>query len=160
MDVKKVETAAELEEVRALFREYEEFLAVDLCFQGFAEELAALPGKYARPAGELLIAYDERTAVGCVALRRLDNGVCEMKRLFVKPQARGTGLGGRLAREIISVARERGYSLMRLDTLDRLEGAMVIYEKLGFRRCAPYYENPLPGVVYWELDLTPGGIGR
>ena len=154
MRIKQVETEAEIESVRSLFREYEAFLDVDLCFQSFEDELAALPGKYSRPAGELLIGLDEKgRSVGCVAVRMLEDGVCEMKRLFVRPEARGTGLGRRLAQEIIAAAREIGYSLMRLDTLDRLTGAMHLYEALGFRRTGPYYDNPLPDVVYWELQL-------
>ncbi len=126
---------------------------VDLCFQGFQEELAGLPGRYSRPSGDLLIGLDGERTVGCVAVRKLDEVACEMKRLFVRPEARGTGLGTELAQEVIAVAQELGYTLMRLDTLDRLAEAMHIYEKLGFRRTAPYYENPLPGVVYWELKL-------
>ena len=154
MRIKQVETEAEIESVRSLFREYEAFLDVDLCFQSFEDELAALPGKYSRPAGELLIGLDEKgRSVGCVAVRMLEDGVCEMKRLFVRPEARGTGLGRRLAEEIVAAAREIGYSLMRLDTLDRLTGAMHLYEALGFRRTGPYYDNPLPDVVYWELQL-------
>lgn len=155
MRIKQALTKKEIEEVRKLFREYEAYLNVDLCFQDFEEELAHLPGKYARPNGDLLIALDGENIVGCVALRKLDDGICEMKRLFVKPEARRAGLGRRLAHEIIRVARELGYSLMRLDTLDKLTPAMHLYETLGFRETAPYYDNPLPGVVYWELELNP-----
>ncbi|MGD9162916.1 MAG: GNAT family N-acetyltransferase [Desulfobacteraceae bacterium] len=153
MKIKQAQTETELEEVRKLFLEYEVFLDVDLCFQSFKEEFASLPGKYSRPGGDLLIGLDGNRTVGCVAVRRLDDGVCEMKRLFVKPEARETGLGRQLVREIIGIARELGYSLMRLDTLDRLTEAMHLYETLGFQRTEPYYENPLPGVVYWEFDL-------
>ena len=160
MRIKHAQTKTEIEEVRELFREYEAFLDVDLCFQSFEEELAGLPGKYSRPGGDLLIGIDGERTVGCVALRKLDNGVCEMKRLFVKPEARGSGLGRRLAQEIILVARELGYSLMRLDTLDRLTEAMHLYETLGFRRTEPYYENPLAGVVYWELELKGERTGQ
>jgi len=155
MRIKRSESKKELEEIRKIFREYEAFLNVDLCFQGFEEELARLPGKYAPPEGDLLIALDGDRTVGCVAVRKLDNGVCEMKRLYVRPEARGTGLGMRLAKEIIAVSRELGYRVMKLDTLDRLGEAMHLYETLGFRRTEPYYENPLPDVVYWELELTP-----
>ncbi|MDY6879156.1 MAG: GNAT family N-acetyltransferase [Thermodesulfobacteriota bacterium] len=153
MRIKQAQTKIEIEEVRKLFREYEAFLDVDLCFQSFEEELAGLPGKYSRPSGDLLIGLDGERTVGCVAVRKLDDNVCEMKRLFVRPEARGTGLGRRLAQEIIMVARELGYSLMRLDTLDRLTEAMHLYEILGFRRRESYYKNPVPGVVYWELEL-------
>lgn len=154
MRIRQAQTKTEIEEVRKLFREYEAFLDVDLCFQSFEEELASLPGKYSRPSGDLLIGLDGEKTVGCVALRRLDGGACEMKRLFVRPEARGTGLGRQLAQEIILVARDLGYSLMRLDTLDRLKEAMKLYEMLGFQRTDPYYENPLPGVVYLELELN------
>ncbi len=160
MRIKQAQTKIEIEEVRKLFREYEVFLDVDLCFQSFEEELANLPGKYSHPSGDLIIGIDNERIVGCVAVRKLDDGVCEMKRLFVRPAARGTGLGKRLAQAIIEVAQELDYSIMRLDTLDRLKGAMILYEKLGFRKTEPYYENPLPGVVYWELDLKNKGIGQ
>jgi len=153
MKIKQAQTKTEIEEIRSLFREYETFLDVDLCFQSFEEELAGLPGKYSRPSGDLLIGLDGDRAVGCVGVRKLDDDVCEMKRLFVRTEARGTGLGKKLAHEIIVVAQKIGYSLMRLDTLDRLTEAMHLYELLGFRRTEPYYQNPLPGVVYWELEL-------
>ena len=156
MTIKSAATEKEIEAVRRLFREYEAFLGVDLGFQNFDAEFAGLPGKYARPNGDLLIGLTGNRTLGCVAVRRLDDNICEMKRLYVRPEARGTGLGRRLAREIIDIARELGYLLMRLDTLDRLTQAMGLYETLGFRRTAPYYENPLQGVVYWELSLVPG----
>ena len=153
MRIKSVQTDAEIEEVRKLFRGYEAYLDVDLCFQRFEEELANLPGKYSRPEGALLIGLDGESVAGCVAVRKLYGDVCEMKRLFVRPAFRGTGLGRRLALKIIAVARALGYASMRLDTLDKLTEAMQLYETLGFRRTEPYYENPLPGVVFWELAL-------
>ena len=154
MKILQAQTADDIETVRALFREYERFLKVDLCFQGFAEELATLPGRYALPQGRLLLAWAGEQAAGCVALRPLENGVCEMKRLFVRPAYRGRGLGLMLAQRIIHEAIAVGYTVMRLDTLDTLERAMRIYENLGFQRCAPYYANPLPGVVYWQRALS------
>ncbi len=160
MRIKQAQTPEELEEARRLFREYEVFLGVDLCFQGFEDELAGLPGKYAPPCGALLIGISKGKTVGCVAVRPLDGEVCEMKRLYVKPDARGLGLGRQLAQEIIGVATALGYSLMRLDTLDRLTEAMRLYETIGFQRSGPYYDNPLPGVVYWELDLATQGRGQ
>lgn len=153
MRIKPAQTETEIEAVRRLFQEYEAFLDVDLCFQSFEEELATLPGKYSRPSGDLLIGLDGKRTVGCVAVRKLDDGVCEMKRLFVRPEARGTGLGRQLAQEIIAVARELDYTLMRLDTLEWLTEAMHLYETLGFRRTISYYANPLPDVVYLELEL-------
>ena len=154
MKILQAQTADDIETVRALFREYERFLEVDLCFQGFAEELATLPGRYAPPQGRLLLAWAGEQAAGCVALRPLENGVCEMKRLFIRSAYRGQGLGLMLAQRIIHEAITVGYTVMRLDTLDTLERAMRIYENLGFQRCAPYYANPLPGVVYWQRALS------
>ena len=136
-----------------MIREYAAILGVDLCFQGFEAELDGLPGKYAPPSGALLIALHQDEAAGCVALRDLGHGVCEMKRLFVRPQFRGLGLGRQLADAIIAKAGQLGYLLMRLDTLDRLSEAMRLYERLGFRKIPAYYDNPLAGAVYWELDL-------
>jgi GNAT superfamily N-acetyltransferase len=153
MIIKPAQTPTEIEEVRLLFREYEAFLNVDLCFQNFEEELASLPGKYAAPTGALLIAIHKDKTVGCVGVRRLSDEECEMKRLYVRPEARGLGLGRKLAQKIIAMAHSLGYALMRLDTLDRLGEAMRLYESLGFRKTGPYYGNPLPGVVYWELKL-------
>jgi GNAT superfamily N-acetyltransferase len=136
-----------------MLREYAALLGVDLCFQSFEAELEGLPGKYAPPNGALLIALHQDEAAGCVALRDLGDGVCEMKRLFVRPQFRKFGLGRQLADTIIAKADQLGYLLMRLDTLDRLSEAMRLYERLGFRKIPAYYDNPLAGVVYWELDL-------
>ncbi len=151
--IKPVTTQDEIEATRLMFSEYADLLGVDLCFQGFQAELDTLPGKYAPPGGILLIAVHDGAPAGCVAVRDLEDHVCEMKRLFVRPEFRGFGLGRQLADAAIASARELGYSIMRLDTLDRLTEAMRMYERLGFRRIPAYYENPLPGVVYWELDL-------
>ena len=153
MKIKQAKTIKEIDEVRQLFREYEAYLDVDLCFQRFEQELAGLPGKYAPPGGELLIGVDAGKILGCVAVRSLGCGICEMKRLYVRPAARGTGLGRQLARTIIAAARDLGYKVMRLDTLDKLTAAIGLYRSLGFKNSFPYYENPLPGVVYLELDL-------
>lgn len=139
--------------MRELFREYEAFLDVDLCFQGFEEELASLPGNYAPPAGALFIAVASGQPAGCVAVRPLEDKVCEMKRLFVRPDYRGLGLGRELARTVIEESIKIGYERMRLDTLKFLGGAIHIYKSLGFRRIGAYYENPLQEVMYWELEL-------
>ncbi len=153
MDIVRAETAEQIEKVRSLFREYESFLKVDLCFQAFEEELAGLPGCYAFPDGALLLAMNGDREAGCVAMRKLESGICEMKRLYVRSQYRGRGLGRQLATSIISEGAKLGYRLMRLDTLERLERAICLYKSLGFRKCNPYYKNPLPDVVYWELAL-------
>lgn len=149
-------TPEQITAVRTLFCEYENFLKVDLCFQDFENELAGLPGKYAPPQGALLLAVEGELVSGCVALRKLEPGVCEMKRLFVRPQYRGRGLGMKLAAAIIAEAAAKGYAAMRLDTLAQLAEAIQLYERLGFRKIDPYYHNPLPGVSFWELDLKTG----
>ncbi len=139
--------------IRKLFREYEAFLQVDLCFQQFEEELGGLPGKYAAPQGALLLAMVDGRAAGCVAMRPLEEGICEMKRLFVRPAYLGLGIGGQLARTVIEQARDAGYSHMYLDTLETLRPALTLYRGLGFVERPAYYDNPLPGVVYLELRL-------
>ena len=155
MRIVQAHTPRDLEAARILFREYERFLGVDLCFQGFEQELATLPGRYAPPSGRLLLARVGERAAGVVALRSLvEEGACEMKRLFVRPAYRGQGLGRRLATRIVDEAAALGYAVIRLDTLDTLEGALRLYLELGFQRRAPYYAHPLPGVVYWERDLS------
>ncbi len=153
MRIIQAQTAVELDAARELFRDYQCDLGVDLGFQGFAEELATLPGRYAPLGGRLLLALAGKAAAGCVALRALEEGVCEMKRLFVRPAWRGQGLGQRLAGRVIDEATALGYAVMRLDTLDTLESAMRMYAGLGFQRRTPYYANPLAGVVYWERVL-------
>ncbi|MFO7813888.1 MAG: GNAT family N-acetyltransferase [Pelovirga sp.] len=153
MIIQAATSATQLDMMRDLFREYEQFLQVDLCFQDFNQELANLPGKYAPPDGALMLALNSEQPIGCVALRKLEEGICEMKRLYVKPEGRGTGLGKKLAEQIITIARQRGYSTMRLDTLDTLTEAIGLYQRLGFRQVPPYYDNPLAGALYWELDL-------
>ena len=146
-------TPGEIELVRALFREYADGLGVDLCFQGFAEELATLPGKYAPPDGRLLLARDGAAAVGCVGLRRTDATTGEVKRLYVRPVARGRGLGGELARRMVAAGREIGYRRLVLDTLEPMAEARRLYGSLGFREIPAYYANPLSGVMYMELML-------
>jgi len=153
MKIKQAATPTEIQAVRKLFREYEAFLDVDLCFQGFETELAGLPGKYAPPGGDLLIAKHQGLVAGCVGVRFLGIGVCEMKRLYVRPRARGAGLGRQLAHAIIESARQLGYCTMRLDTLEKLTAALGLYKALGFTPTSPYYANPLEGVVYLELTL-------
>jgi ribosomal protein S18 acetylase RimI-like enzyme len=151
--LRKAASAGDMESARRLFVDYATSLGFSLCFQNFDEELATLPGKYAPPSGEIILAEADGEAVGIVALRKLDSGVCEMKRLYVSPVQRGTGLGARLARAIIDAARAKGYGAMRLDTLESMAAAIALYQHLGFVEIAPYYNNPLPGARYFELKL-------
>ena len=165
MNIIQAKTPYEIDAIRKLFREYETYLDIDLCFQDFESELASLPGKYAPPSGMLLLALDGRKAIGCGALRRiasLESSTCEMKRLYVRPEARGLGLGKRIAERLIQEAIRLGYAAMVLDTLDRLEPAIQLYQTLGFVGVEPYYDNPLSGIIYMKLNLgdPAGGWGR
>jgi putative acetyltransferase len=144
-------TEAEVEVVRALFLEYAAWLRIDLCFQGFSEELAGLPGAYAPPRGRLLVAACDQNVVGCVGLRPLNDTVCEMKRLFVRPAYQGRGLGRALAEGVIREAKTIGYSSMVLDTLPSMTGAIRLYETLGFVRRSAYYDTPLLETIFMEL---------
>lgn len=143
-----------LAEVRQLFEEYADSVGVDLCFQGFAQELATLPGRYEPPRGRLLLARWNLEAAGCVALQPLLNGICEMKRLYVRPDYRRYGVGRALAEHVIGQAGVAGYSSMRLDSLPSMGPAIQLYRRLGFRDIAPYRPNPVPGAVFLELPLA------
>jgi ribosomal protein S18 acetylase RimI-like enzyme len=148
----------ELDLARELMQEYGNSLGVDLGFQGFEEELAGLPGDYAPPKGALILAFVEQEAAGCVALRPLSGEVCEMKRWYVRPKWRGAGVGKGLIAAALAQARRAGYRAIRLDTLPNMTAAREIYAALGFRAIAPYYESPIPGTAFLELDLTgPSG---
>lgn len=153
VEIRHAASVQELAYVRTLFKEYAEWLGVDLGFQGFAAELAGLPGVYGPPRGRLLLAFVNGEAAGCVALRPLPENVCEMKRLFVRPDFRRRGIGRLLAERIIGEAREMGYSMMRLDTLPFIREALGLYESLGFVRCSAYYDTPLAETIFLELRL-------
>ena len=153
MSITEVSGAEELSTVRRLFEEYAAGLGIDLCFQGFDQELATLPGSYARPEGRLLLAGLGADAAGCVGLRRLEADVCEMKRLYVRAPFRGRGIGRMLAERITEEGRAAGYRRMRLDTLPFMNSALALYRELGFREIPAYRDNPVEGVVYLELQL-------
>ncbi|HEX7336208.1 MAG TPA: GNAT family N-acetyltransferase [Gemmatimonadales bacterium] len=146
--------AEDLATVRGLFEEYAASLDFDLCFQGFQQELAELPGDYAPPAGRILLARVENDTAGCVALRPIGADICEMKRLYVRAAFRGLGAGRMLVERTIQEAREAGYRRMRLDTLASMTAAQRLYRRLGFREIAPYRTNPVQGAAFLELDLT------
>ncbi|WP_338797134.1 GNAT family N-acetyltransferase [Acidovorax sp. DW039] len=147
----------ELEAVREIFREYAESLGVDLCFQNFEDELAQLPGEYAPPRGQLILAMVDGAVAGCCALRPLDGtdypNASEMKRLFVRKAFRGFGLGRELAEAILDAARQAGYGCVLLDTLDDMESARALYTDLGFEEIPPYYHNPIAGAHYLKVDI-------
>jgi len=144
----------DIENARCLFKEYAAWLEIDLCFQDFEKELSELPGDYAPPDGRLLLAFVNKALAGCIALRKIGEGVCEMKRLFVRPEFRGTGLGRGLAEAIIRDAKQIGYKRMRLDTRPpKMNDAIGLYESLGFKQIEAYYQNPVPGAIFMELDL-------
>jgi putative acetyltransferase len=150
----QAETAEQITAARELFREYESWLGLDLCFQGFETELAELPGKYEPPDGRLHLAYQDERLAGCIALRKLEDGVCEMKRLFVRDEFRGQKTGVQLIERLIADAREIGYKKMRLDTYPgKMEKAVSLYQSHGFRTIEPYYDNPHEGVLFMELEL-------
>ena len=153
MKIIQAQSTEQIDSARQLFLEYEKEINVDLCFQGFAEELKNLPGKYDPPDGALLLAMADQQALGCVALRRFSSTAAEMKRLYVQPLHRHLGLGQVLARRIVECARELGYRRMVLDTLDTMHGAQALYRSLGFVDIDAYYDNPLPGALYFAKDL-------
>lgn len=152
--IRVAEDAGDLASARALFEEYVASLGVDLSFQDIATELATLPGAYAPPAGCILLATRDGIDVGCIALRPCTPPACgEVKRLYVRPSARGAGAGEALVRSLLDAARAAGYTMLKLDSLEPMHEARGLYRRMGFAPCAPYYANPLPGAVYMDRQL-------
>ena len=152
--VSQAQSAEEIEHIRELFLEYEKALGVSLCFQGFDEELASLPGTYAPPSGRLLLASYEGQLAGCVALHPLEPEIGEMKRLYLRPSVRGKGLGRTMIDVIVNEARAIGYRRLRLDTIEPLmRDAVALYRRMGFHEIPPYRANPFEGALYMELNL-------
>ncbi|MFW5745240.1 MAG: GNAT family N-acetyltransferase [Spirochaetota bacterium] len=155
MEIRSARFPDDADLVRTLFREYADWLGVDLSFQGFEEELASLPGTYAAPGGELLLAADDGDTLGCVAFRPFEGPTCEMKRLWVRPRARRAGLATALVGELERRAAAVGYRSIVLDTLRTMTPALALYLRLGYREIEAYYHNPLPGAVYLAKDIGP-----
>ena len=150
----RAESEEDIRHVRELISEYVASLDFDLRFQHFDEEFVELPGEYAAPDGCLLLAMHETKIAGCVALRKITQEVCEMKRLYVRPEFRGKGIGKDLAAAIIEEARKIGYKYMRLDTVPSMKEAVALYRSLGFKEIRPYRHNPIKGAMFMELALT------
>jgi ribosomal protein S18 acetylase RimI-like enzyme len=146
-------SSEQFEETRRLFKEYASALGVDLCFQDFENELKELPGEYSEPDGCILLAFLDSALVGCVALRPLSSGICEMKRMHVRPRFRGRGIGRILTQDVITEARRNGYKKMRLDSLPTMREAQALYRSLGFTEIDAYRLNPIQGAVFMELEL-------
>ena len=153
MALLQVHNGPDIDLARELFSEYHRSLNVDLCFQDFERELETLPGEYAPPSGRLLLWYEKEALAGCVALRKIDDSTCEMKRLYVRSEFRGKQLGKRLAEAVMEEARGIGYKKMKLDTLPTMTTAITIYRSMGFKSTPPYRHNPVPGALFMELDL-------
>ena len=154
LTLSQAQSPTQIAQARDLFLEYADSLGFSLCFQGFEQELAALPGDYAPPDGRLLIAEYRGALAGCVALHKLEAGICEMKRLYLRPQLRGRGVGRALAETVIAEARAIAYRTMRLDTVEpEMPHAGALYPRLGFAEIEPYRATPIAGALYMELDL-------
>ncbi|MBL8123041.1 MAG: GNAT family N-acetyltransferase [Pyrinomonadaceae bacterium] len=154
MEIIQAETEQQIAEAKVIFREYETWLGMSLCFQGFEEELAGLPGKYAPPNGRLYLAYSGDEVIGCIAMREIETGICEMKRLYLREAARGKGVGNQLIELVIRVAKSMGYEKMRLDTYPSKMGKAVdLYRSHGFYEIPRYYDNPGDDVLFMEKTL-------
>jgi len=150
----QAQSEEEISYARELLHEYVAWLGINLCFQNFDGEVASLPGEYAPPSGRLLLADEHDRIAGCIALRQIGEGICEMKRLYVRPEFQGKGFGRALAERVIGDAREIGYQQMRLDTLPgKMDHAIALYRSLGFKEIPAYYNNPVVGVTFMELTL-------
>lgn len=155
IEIVQAETPAQIEQARELFREYEAWLGLKLCFQNFDEEVANLPGKYSKPNGRLFLAFSDEKLAGCIALRKLEDGVCEMKRLFVRSDFRGRKIGNILIEKLIEEAAGIGYRKMRLDTYPpKMPEAVRLYKSHGFREIPAYYHNPYGETLFMEKDLA------
>jgi len=151
----QAKSSADIDEARALFKQYEASLGISLCFQSFDQELASLPGDYAPPLGRLLLARVGSDVAGCIALRKLNDSVCEMKRLYLRPSFRGKGLGGKMVDAILNEAKLIGYAKMRLDTIPgKMDEAIKLYRSIGFKEIPAYYDTPFGDTLYMELNLT------
>ena len=155
LTIEQAQTDHALQQARELFSEYAAGLGIDLRFQQFEQELAALPGTYAPPAGRLWLASYDGQLAGCCALRPLETGIGELKRLYVRPQFRGHNIGRALVEASLEAARQIGYERLRLDTLPSMQGARALYAALGFKEIPPYRHNPIPGTAFLELSLSP-----
>ena len=153
MELIKVKDKEHLAVIGELFLEYAESLGFSLCFQDFDKELAGLPGEYAPPNGCLILAVADSKPCGCVALHKLEEGICEMKRLYIKPEFRGKGFGKLLVNAVIDEAKKIGYTKMRLDTVPQMKEAINLYQQIGFKEIEPYRKNPIDGALYMEMDL-------
>lgn len=147
------ESKEHVELARQLFREYADSLGIGLCFQDFEKELASLPGDYAPPGGRLYVAFEDERPAGCVGLRKISDDICEMKRLYVRPLFRGQGIGRQLVLALVKDARELGYARMCLDTLPSMKRAITLYRAMGFKPIEPYRANPVPGAMFFQLNL-------
>jgi ribosomal protein S18 acetylase RimI-like enzyme len=154
MHVLEAKSKVSIRDAESLFLEYASSLTFDLSFQHFEEEMRTFPLQYSSPTGCLLLAYEGEKAVGCVGLRKLDERVCEMKRLYVRPEFQGHGIGRALALRIIEEGRRLGYACMRLDTVPSMHAAIAMYRKLGFKQIPQYRDNPVPGALFFELQLS------
>ncbi len=153
IEIVEANTEELIAKAKVLFQEYAESLGFDLCFQNFNQEMNNFPGQYSPPKGRLYLAYSEKQPIGCVGLREFGKGICEMKRLYVRPDFRGKKVGKLLAEAVINAAKHIGYEYMRLDTLPSMRSANILYKSLGFRQIEPYRLNPIEGAIYLELNL-------